>query len=214
MHPPGKDETTAQESFRAHRFIPNLFWRMRVWHLAIVGAICLSIALSALAQGASPSRIETRMEGSVLIIDGWLETSVDRALAWAVLTDYESFPRFVPGIRVNRVLRREGALRWIEQQGETLAMGLRMPYAGMMRVEEMPRQRIAILFLSGPFRDVRGEWQLHESQPLRLTYRMHLDLAHSPHPPNLAKAMAEQQVRLWVEVFAAEMARRQREGAP
>jgi hypothetical protein len=37
---------------------------------------------------------------------------------------------------------------------------------------------------------------------------MHMDLMKSPFPPPLAPAIAEQQVRTWVEVFGREMERK------
>jgi len=194
-----------------HRLFPDRSRSLLVRHLAIVGALCLFILLGGHALAAGPIQVQVRMDGPMLVVDGWLETAVDAPLAWSVLTDYEGFTRFVPGIRANRVVRREGPVRWIEQQGETLAMGLRMPYVGRMRVEEIPGQRIAILFLSGPFRDVRGEWRIGEGRPLRLAYQMRMDLMKSPYPPALAGGIAEQQVRMWVDVFATEMERRQLE---
>jgi ribosome-associated toxin RatA of RatAB toxin-antitoxin module len=83
-----------------------------------------------------------------------------------------------------------------------------MPYVGLMRVQEYAGEGLDILFLSGPFKDARGEWNIVPGRPLKLTYRMHMDLMKSPFPPPLAPAIAEQQVRTWVEVFEREMERR------
>jgi hypothetical protein len=84
----------------------------------------------------------------------------------------------------------------------------RMPYTGQMRVEEHAGEGLEILFLSGPFKDARGEWNMQPGRPLKLTYRMDMDLMKTSFPPPLAPAIAEQQVRTWVEVFGREMERR------
>ena len=49
---------------------------------------------------------------------------------------------------------------------------------------------------------------MQPGRPLKLTYRMDMDLMKTPFPPPLAPAIAEQQVRTWVEVFGREMERR------
>lgn len=158
---------------------------------------------------AAETHVSVRQEGMLLRVEGWLTTPVDVATAWSVLTDYSRFPDFVPGIRQNQVVEAKGNTKMVSQQGE-LAMGtLRMPYEGTMRIEEAPREGISIQFLSGLFKDVEGQWQVGRSRPLKLTYRMQMDLMKTIIPAPLVSPMAEAQVRLWVTVFAQEMERRQ-----
>lgn len=143
----------------------------------------------------------------MLTVEGWMTPNVDVAAAWSVLTDYARFPRFVPGIHVSRVLERSDGAVLVEQRGEIGAGQLRVPYDGLLRIEETPHERIRIQFVSGPFKDARGEWGIQAGKPPRLGYRLHMDLMKSPFPPPLAPGIAEQQVRTWVEVFAREMER-------
>ena len=152
--------------------------------------------------------LSVRQEGTLLTVEGELQTSADAATAWAVLTDYPRFPEFVPGILSNRVLESRPNAKLIEQRGEVVSGPFRLAYSGQMQVDERPGQGLEILFLSGPFKDVRGEWKMESGRPLKMIYRMRMDLAKSPVPPPLAPSIAEQQVRTWVDVFGREMERR------
>lgn len=162
------------------------------------------------AQGAG-NGLTVRQEGNQLIVEGLLQTTADPATAWAVLTDYPRFPQFVPGIHSNQILEAKNGVKLIEQRGEVVSGPFRLVYTGQMRVEEHPGEDLVILFLSGPFKDVRGEWNIEPGRPLKMIYRMRMDLMKSPFPPPLAPSIAEQQVRTWVDVFAREMERREME---
>ncbi len=168
----------------------------------------LAIWFGLASAGAAETGIAVRQDGMRLLVEGWLHTSATPARAWAVLTDYARFPEFVPGIQANRVLESAGGIKLIEQRGEVVSGQFRLLYTGQMRVEEHPGEGLDILFLSGPFKDVRGEWNIQPERPLKLIYRMHMDLMKSPFPPPLAPVIAEQQVRTWVEVFGREMERK------
>ena len=149
--------------------------------------------------------------GGELTVEGWLETGASRKIAWSVLTDYEHFPEFVPGIRVNRVLETQGRVKTIAQSGEVVTGMFKLLYEGTMRIEEFPDEGLSILFLSGPFKEVRGEWRMERAEkkrPLRLVYRMNMDMMKTPFPPPLAPSIAEQQVRTWVDMFGREMDKR------
>lgn len=170
--------------------------------------VCSLLAAPASAWAAPDMRVSVRQAGSLLSVEGWLETVATRDVAWSVLTDYARFPDFVPGILANRVLEAAGRSKLIEQRGEVVSGMFRMRYEGTMRVEESPVSGLSIRFLSGPFKDVRGEWRLEAAEnhgPIRLVYQMNMDMMKSPFPPPLAPSIAEQQVRAWVEVFAREM---------
>lgn len=155
--------------------------------------------------------LKVTQNGTLLSVEGWLETEATREIVWSVLTDYEHFPEFVPGIHANRVLETQGRVKTIAQRGEIVTGLLKLRYEGNMRIEEFPDEGLSILFLSGPFKEVRGEWRMERAEkkrPLRLVYRMNMDMMKTPFPPPLAPGIAEQQVRIWVDVFGREMDKR------
>ncbi len=163
----------------------------------------------AIASADTPLRVI--QNGSQLSVEGWLETRATREIAWSVLTDYANFAEFVPGIRANRVLETQGRVKLIAQSGEVVTGMFKLLYDGTMRVEESPDEGLTILFLSGPFKETRGEWRMERAEkkhPLRLVYRMNMDMMKTPFPPPLAPSIAEQQVRIWVDVFGREMDKR------
>jgi len=128
-----------------------------------------------------------------------------------VLADYAHFPEFVPGIRSNRVLETQGRVKTIAQSGEIVTGMIQLLYDGTMRVVEFPDEGLAIPFLSGPFKDALGAWRMEPSEknlPLRLAYRMNMDMMKSPFPPPLAPSITEQQARTRVDIFGREMDKR------
>jgi ribosome-associated toxin RatA of RatAB toxin-antitoxin module len=172
---------------------------------------CLFSLFACLPAAFAQTAINVRQNGSLLSVEGWLDTQASRKVAWSVLTDYARFPEFVPGIRSNRVLEEAGRVTTVAQSGEIVAGVFRLQYEGTMKIEEHPGDSLQILFLTGPFKDVSGEWRLESAEKnrdLRLVYRLNMDMMHSPFPPPLAPGIAEQQVRTWVDVFGREMDKR------
>lgn len=178
---------------------------------AVFKLLLITLTLLTNAAGAGDTLVKVRQDGMLLKVEGWLTTPVDESTAWEVLTDYPNFPVFVPGVRSNRVVDTRGNVKTVAQQGEMAVGTLRMPYEGTMRIEEDPGEGLDILFLSGLFKDVQGQWRMNGGRPLRLSYRMQLDLMKTVIPAPLVSPMAEAQVRMWVTVFAREMERRQRQ---
>jgi ribosome-associated toxin RatA of RatAB toxin-antitoxin module len=165
-------------------------------------------ATPAAAVDSPPAEVSTQMTFSHVVVEGSLGVPVRRAIAWQVLTDHDSFPAFVPGLQASRVIETRGTEKIILQRGEVTA-GPRLRFDGTLRVEERPGEGVRIRFLSGPFKDSDGEWQLSGDRPVTLSYRLRIDLVKSPLPPPMAGAVAEQQVRLWLSALAGEMERRQ-----
>lgn len=158
---------------------------------------------------AAETQTSVRQDGNILTVEGSMTTSVNRLAAWALLTDYTRFPEFVPGIYSNRILEQRNDFKLIEQRGMITNSQFQMPYQGIMQVEERKRDGVPegmkILFVSGPLKDVQGEWNIQSGKPLGLTYRMRMDLTKTPFPPPMALSLAEQQVRTWVDAFSREM---------
>jgi ribosome-associated toxin RatA of RatAB toxin-antitoxin module len=160
-------------------------------------------------QTQSPPQITVRQEGNILTVEGNMVTSLTHLNAWVVLTDYARFPEFVPGINSNRVMEQRKDFKLIDQRGMISNQQFQMPYQGVMQVEERKRDGVPegmkILFLSGPLKDVEGEWNIQPGKPLGLIYRMRMDLTKTPFPPPMAASIVEQQVRTWVDAFSREM---------
>lgn len=157
---------------------------------------------------AAPPAVNFQQQGTHLLVSGELTVPVSPATAWAVLTDYERVPEFVPGMRVSRVLEQSGNTRVVEQQGEMQANNMRMLYMGTLRITEEPTSRLSVQFLSGTFRNMQGQWTLQGKRaPVTLAYQLDFD-AGTPYPSPVMVGMLQQQVIHWVTSLAAEMERR------
>ena len=100
----------------------------------------------------------------MLTVQGKLDVPVNQTVAWAVLTDYPRFPALVPGITSSRILEQRDSMKLIEQRGMVIAGTFRMPFQDVVQVKEHKRngqpESIRIIFISGPLKDVRGEWKV------------------------------------------------------
>ena len=176
----------------------------------IVIRILLGMALIGGGQvmAAAPPAVNFQQQGTHLLVSGELTVPVSPATAWAVLTDYERVPEFVPGMRVSRVLEQSGNTRVVEQQGEMQANNMRMLFMGTLRITEEPTNRLSVQFLSGTFRNMQGQWTLQGKRaPVTLAYQLDFD-AGTPYPSPVMVGMLQQQVIHWVTSLAAEMERR------
>lgn len=172
---------------------------------ALLGVLLvLPLAVAA----AQMPAVKVSQQGTRLLVSGEILVPVTPATAWSVLTDYERVPQFVPGMKVSRVVERNGNVRVLQQQGEMQANNMRMLYFGTLRVVEEPSTRLSVQFLDGTFRNMQGQWSLSGKRaPVRLGYQLDFD-SGTPYPSPMMVMMLQQQVIHWVSSLAAEMERR------
>ena len=65
----------------------------------------LAAAAPPAGDGSAFATVEISRGGTYLV-DGGFEVAASPAQVWAVLSDYEALPRFVPGIRQSHVRKR------------------------------------------------------------------------------------------------------------
>jgi len=131
------------------------------------GARLLAFVLAcAAAAGASAQDVSIRTErrGEALEIEGRARLAVPVAVAWAVLTDYEHLPRFIPGLVSSRVVSRDGRVLVLEQKGEVAVLFFAVPVEARLAIEETPYERITSRGLSGSFRSMQGRYDLRETE--------------------------------------------------
>jgi ribosome-associated toxin RatA of RatAB toxin-antitoxin module len=175
----------------------------------LLGALLL--APLAVAAAELPA-VKVSQQGTRLLVSGEVQVPVTPATAWSVLTDYEGIPQFVPGMKLSRVVQRDGNVRVLQQQGEMQANNMRMLYFGTLRVVEEPPARLSVQFLDGTFRNLQGQWSLSGKRaPVKLGYQLDFD-SGTPYPSPMMVVMLQQQVIHWVSSLAAEMERRHETG--
>lgn len=128
----------------------------------------LSFLLALSAAGAAPSAAQdppgltfgAEREGEVVTVTASVEFAVDPHLAWAVLTDYESYPRFISDMRASRILSRGQGVVVVEQKGEFGILFFSRDVETRMAVFENPPRSITARVLSGNFLDFIGRYEL------------------------------------------------------
>lgn len=174
--------------------------------LRTVVAAAMLAALAPLPAQADAS-VEVRSNAATLYVQAEIATSVDRATAWAVLTDYARWPEFVPDLLLSRVVSRPGDPLYLEQRGRIPSMP-NFPLVMILAVEETPHKRIRFYRTAGNVRSFAGEW-LIEGKPtrVRLVYRSVVEPGF-PVPPQLSQEIFRNDAKVRLEALAAEMQRR------
>ena len=96
----------------------------------IVRATRLLLVLLALlprSAAAATIAISLASRADTIEIEGSAELNADPETAWRVLTDYERYVDFIPGLQESRVVARNGAIVTVEQTGDVELWKLHMP---------------------------------------------------------------------------------------
>jgi carbon monoxide dehydrogenase subunit G len=116
--------------------------------LRIPAALLLAVLI--FPAEAARTDVSVSRDGSAYLVEASSEVQADRAVVWAVLTDYEGYARFVPGLlRSHRV--SVDPLR-IEQRGEFGILFFRRTLSTTLEVEEQPMSRIVLRGVGGDLR--------------------------------------------------------------
>lgn len=117
--------------------------------LRIPPALLLAVLLIPPAEAASTD-VSVSRDGSAYLIEASSEVQAERAVVWAVLTDYEGYARFVPGLRRSSKSGTD-PLR-IEQSGEFGILFFRRTLSATLEIEEHPMSRVLLRGVGGDLR--------------------------------------------------------------
>ncbi len=112
------------------------------------------------AQGAEDLAVEAHRRGDGVEIMARALVAADAKLVWQVLTDYESLPRFVPGISKSQVRSREGPRLTLDQAGEARFLFFSFPIQVTLEVTEGASSWIASRAIGGNVRRMEGRYDL------------------------------------------------------
>ena len=107
--------------------------------LAIVWA---STALPSSTAIAADVTVTVSRTDDTVVIDASALVNADAATAWRVLTDYDRYAAFVPGLRSSRVVSRRGARLTVAQSGDAPLWLLGIPFDITYEITEMPPYRV------------------------------------------------------------------------
>ncbi|MGE5104373.1 MAG: SRPBCC family protein [Betaproteobacteria bacterium] len=86
-------------------------------------AAFLPCASAASEAGAADVVVSIEHEGRVTVVHADARVAASVATAWRVLTDYDGYDRFIPGVRASRTLARDGANVTVAQSDD-VAIGV------------------------------------------------------------------------------------------
>ena len=109
---------------------------------------------------AAKVTINTERLGMAVQLDASARIRAPRGLVWTTLTDYADLWRFIPGLRYSRVIRRDGATAYVQEQGETRLLFLSFPISVVLASSEHPPYRIDVHAVSGDLKRLEGSYRI------------------------------------------------------
>ena len=122
----------------------------------------LGAVLALLAHSAAAATIAMSLASrdGAIEIDGTAELDADAETAWSVLTDYEHYVDFIPGLRDSRVVARSGATVTVEQIGDITVGPLHMPLDVTFEITEMAPTLLVSRVVAGDLRALSSRYEL------------------------------------------------------
>jgi len=93
------------------------------------------------AAGATVS-VDVEHDADAVVIHASTRLTSDAATAWGVLTDYDRYADFIPGVMSSRVVDRRGPTVLVEQSDELALWLLRLPLRVTYVIHEFPPNRV------------------------------------------------------------------------
>ncbi|MEZ5703451.1 MAG: SRPBCC family protein [Burkholderiaceae bacterium] len=94
------------------------------------------------------------------LVDLRIRTTVEapHAVIWSVLTDYGNTAKWVPGMESSVVLQRTGDGAVVEQSGFARVLFFQLAVHSVVRVRELPPDRIEVDLVKGDFKYLKGAY--------------------------------------------------------
>ena len=164
------------------------------------------------AQEPSPEvQLRAEREGEFITVTAQVDMAVQPAAAWAVLTDYESYPRFISTISVSRVVSRNEKGIVLHQQGMFGVLFFFQPVEARLLVTESPPHVVVARSIDGSFRDLMGRYELEPlAGGVRLVYKGRF-IPEFPVPPLVGMPTVRFALERHFQELADEIVRRARQ---
>lgn len=183
---------------------------MRGWVNAARFILLISCLLAS-AQLRAEAKVNVEASPTVVRITAEIRTTVNRDIAWKVLSDYDHWAEFVPDMIVSRVVSRPGEPLLVEQRGVVPWMP-NFPLVVIASVQETPGRGLKFQRVAGNLRAIEGEWQIQGRSRVRLVYRSTVEPGF-PLPPQMSTEIFRHDAKVKLEAMAQEMARRKSLGS-
>ena len=147
----------------------RIFARIRAVRAALAASV-----LATVAAGADAAAITWHVSraGDALVIDATALLRADVASAWRVLTGYDRYPEFIPGLQASRVVARHGADVVVRQTVDVTLWLFRAPVDVTYEITEEPPRRVVSRTVDGCACTLDSAYVLsRDKDEVRLDYR-------------------------------------------
>ena len=128
--------------------------------LAGVAALALLVAAAPQTAASASITVVAQRDGDTIEIHASAALKASAATAWSVLTDYGSYSRFIPDLRVSRVVARDGARVTVEQSGDCILWRFKVPIDVTFEIDEVPPTRLESRAVRGSLRALASSYVL------------------------------------------------------
>lgn len=181
--------------------------------MPIARSIVLLVLLAAMPALGAEVAVNVARHSEAFDVEASAEFAGTVARTWQVLTDYGRLAKFIPGMRVSRVVSRNGNQAVLEQMGETRVLFFSYNIDVRLAVTEYPYERVSSRALAGNFREMRGTYSLEAGQGrILLRYSGHL-VPDFFVPPVIGTFALRRNIETSFRALVGEIERRQDEPA-
>lgn len=139
-------------------------------------ATLLLLTLLARSAAAATIAIDVATHADTIEIEASALLNADADNAWRVLTDYEHYVDFIPGLQESRVVGRKGATVTVKQSGDVVLWLLHMPLDVTLEITEIAPTRLDSRVVAGDLRTLNSHYALTpQGNGVRLEYVGKLD---------------------------------------
>lgn len=177
---------------------------MMDWRNAIRLAL-LTVCLCGSAISRAEATVTVEANATTIHVTAEIDTTVNRDIAWKVLSDYNRWAEFIPDMLVSRVVSKPGEPLLVEQRGVIPWMP-NFPLVVIASVQETPGKGLRFQRVAGNIRAIEGEWEIRGWRKARLVYRSTVEPGF-PIPPQMSVEIFKQDAKAKLEAMAREMAR-------
>lgn len=156
--------------------------------MTLVALMTSSWSAFAVEQLTSQKQVGVR-EGQVILTGtkgqytGKMIVRANPAIAWAVLTDYDNYEKFLPDVAESKILENDGGTKVFEQVKVIRAAIFSRKSLIRIAVNETYPQKISFRMTSGELKSLQGTWTIQPlssasgNQPIQLliTHQVNVD---------------------------------------
>lgn len=114
--------------------------------------VALLIGMHGVVHAAESIDVKVEKHGETVVVDVRATVAVRRAVAWAVLTDYDHMTRFVSALTSSAITARKGNTLEVSQTGEARLGFVHFGFASVRSVQLVDEKEIRSHLIRGDFK--------------------------------------------------------------